>query len=170
MSDSKKDSAAQSAPDAHERWLSDPNNEPFPGGLSGIPMPALQSAPVVPDGEHLVMLLEKVRLNEKEAPHHGLGGTYWNNAVLACQSVIREAFDAAPQPPARQEQSDEVRRLWEALTAAREFITASGEHNSVCEVFDLDDDDRHKECNCGLDAVIRTLYVALSAQQQEGKV
>lgn len=37
--------AAQSAPDAHERWLSDPNNEPFPGGLSGIPMPALQSAP-----------------------------------------------------------------------------------------------------------------------------
>lgn len=37
--------AAQSAPDAHERWLSDPNNEPFPGGLSGIPVPALQSAP-----------------------------------------------------------------------------------------------------------------------------
>ena len=130
--------------------------------------PAAQGA--VPEGERLAELLESVRLGDDEAKPHGSGATYWNNAVLACQVAIRDAL-AAPAHPAERQSQEEVQRLRQLVNEAFEFINKSSEHDSACEVFNLDDDDRHQACNCGLETIIRKLYAALSAStgQEVGK-
>ena len=41
-----------------------------------------------------------------------------------------------------------------ALALKDEALMRLAEHDSRCEVFDLDDNDRHKQCSCGLDAAL----------------
>lgn len=79
---------------------------------------------------------------------------------IALRMAILSAPSATATVPSVNQQ------LLEAVTAAFEFVNKSGEHDSVCDVFDLDDDDRHKDCNCGLDAIIRALYAAIAAARK----
>lgn len=86
------------------------------------------------------------------------------NDLFAVVSDLRKMLATATSAP---KADDPVKvQLLEAVTAAFEFINKSGEHDSVCDVFDLDEDDRHKDCNCGLDAIIRALYSAIAAARK----
>lgn len=93
-----------------------------------------------------------------------LSGDYNWSAYM--RDVWLRMVAAAPSAPATVQGVNQ--QLLEAVTAAFEFVNKSGEHDSVCDVFDLDDDDQHKDCNCGLDAIIRTLYAAIAAAQEGG--
>ena len=48
--------------------------------------------------EEMERELDAVRLSDEESAPHGIGATYWNNAVLACQCVVRDALARHPQP------------------------------------------------------------------------
>ena len=61
------------------------------------------------------------------------------------------------QPPAAQEG-------WrDAATSALRFIEANAEHDQRCDVFDLDENGRHKGCNCGLEDAVQKLQAMLAA-------
>jgi len=83
------------------------------------------------------------------------------------EQMLEYAINAAAPPAPKADDPVKV-QLLELVSMAFEFINKSAEHDSVCNVFDLDEDDRHKDCNCGLDAVIRALYDAIAAARQEG--
>ena len=53
-------------------------------------------------------------------------------------------------------------KLREAAKQAMEWIMATGEHDQLCGVLDLDDEGRHKSCTCGLEKTLATLRAALA--------
>jgi len=50
------------------------------------------------------------------------------------------------------------------LEQVRDFILARSEHAQECDVFDLDDNGRHKACSCGLAELVTTLHERLEQQ------
>ena len=54
----------------------------------------------------------------------------------------------------------------EAVKLAMSWIHANGEHDQLCDIFDLDDNGKHKPCSCGLSRVLTCLREALAEQEQ----
>lgn len=55
-------------------------------------------------------------------------------------------------------------KLRAAAQQALAYILATGEHDQLCDVFDLDDEGRHKPCSCLLQDVLDALRAALAEQ------
>lgn len=61
----------------------------------------LRELAVRQDAEYLVAALDKVSLSDQEAANHGgRGSIYWNNAVTACKSELRNAIASTCLPSA----------------------------------------------------------------------
>lgn len=72
------------------------------------------------------------------------------------------ALTDAAQPPAVAVPDD-----WrDAATSALRFIEANAGHDQLCEVFDMDDDGRHKACTCGMEDAVKKLRAMLAAAPQ----
>lgn len=99
--------------------------------LNGPPVSEAKARGVVMDGSQLAGLLEQVRLNDDEAKPHGIGATYWNNAVIACQVAIRDALDA---PVQQVSVPDEMRSLAQRL---REYNQNPHHINPMSEAFHI---------------------------------
>lgn len=57
-------------------------------------------------------------------------------------------------------------KLRAAAQQALAYILATGEHDQLCDVLDLDDEGRHKPCSCLLQDVLDALRAALAEQQE----
>lgn len=87
--------------------------------------------------------------------HHALHDAR-HEAKQLCQALrLHAALSAPPMQPTA---------VMDAASFTLSFLQATGEHDQLCDVFDLDDDGRHKECTCGLSLVYSKLRGLLSQE------